>query len=664
MQKEKGKEQAAKFGLGDLGLVKILLTSSLRALFSEAISISLKDCFGKKRLAMAFCFGWCLGLLSLITTTFAFAQTPQQSAQQLRLAQDFERMGQFDRAAEIYQTLFNGDPRNGNYYFGLKRALLQLRRFDDLTAAINRRLELMDDLTARVDLGDIDFKRGQAAKAQAMWKELLQKYPQPGAYALVANTLVENRAYDEAMQMYLEARQQLRNPALFVLELANLYTLRLNYAAATAEYLRFLEANPRQFPFVQSKMNEMTRDDAKNLAAVAKAIEAALPQSAQAASLHRLLAGIFMQGKEYGRSLQAYQTLERLSSAADKANVGSEIFSFAEQARNAGAFAFAEQAYQIILRDLSNSPYLLPAQFGFGQSLQGQGKYAEAQAAFAGLIEKAPGNRNPWALRGLLAQGDILFENLRDVKNAITIYTQINERFAQVGGNERLEALFRLGDCYLALGDEKQATAWYEKARQMGRNSQLIIDKANYREARLAFYQGRFSVTKNLLEEIANLPREESEAESMVNDALELLLLLDANMADSAGALLSFARAEYANAQNQTSAAVDTLENLLKYFPESNISPQALFSLGNLYAGQQKFDAAIARFRKILSDYAASVVGDRALLRLAEVHETGLRDLRQAQSLYEQLLKDYPQSLFLEEARRRARELAEKNKSS
>ena len=609
-----------------------------------------------RRWTNLFCF--------LIALSVGFAQTPQQSAQQLRLAQDFERMGQVERAAEIYQNLFNADPRNGNYYFGLKRMLVQLRRYDDLTAAINRRLQVLDDLNARVDLGDIEFKRGQAAKAQAMWKELLQKYPQPGTYALVANALVENRAYDEAMQMYVEARQQLRNPSLFVLELANLYAVRVNYAAATVEYLRFLEANPRQFPFVQSKMNELTRDDAKTLDAVAKAIEAALPQSSQAASLQRLLAGIFMQGKEYGRSLQAYQTLERLSSAADKANVGSEIFSFAEQARTAGAFAFAEQAYQIILRELPNSPYVLPAQFGLGQCLQGQSKYAEAQTAFAGVIEKSPGNRNPWALRGLLAQGEILFENLHDVKSAITIYQQLNERFAQAGGNERLEALFRLGDCYLALGDEKQATTWYEKARQLGRNNQLIVDKANYREARLAFFQGRFSATKSLLESILKSERTENEAESMVNDALELLLLLDANMADSAGALLSFARAEYATVQNQTAAAVDTLENLLKYFPESNISPQALFSLGNLYAGQQRFDFALARFRKILSDHPASVVGDRALLRLAEVHEFGLRDLRQAQSLYEQLLKDYPQSLFLEEARRRARELAEKNKSS
>jgi tetratricopeptide (TPR) repeat protein len=658
------KSQVTIRGLGANRRVKVLVVTSLRAFFSEAISLQLADCFGKKRLAMTYCFGWLFCLFGVIIATSALSQTPQQNAAQLRLAQDFERMGQYDRAADIYAKLFNTDPRNGAYYFGLKRMLLQLRRYDDLTAVINRRLEVIDDVNTRVDLGDVDFKRGQAERARALWKELLQQYPQPGTFAAVANAFVENRAYDEAMQIYLQARQQLNNPSLFMLEMANLYSLRANYEAATAEYLRFLEANPRQFPFVQSKINEMARDDEKNLEAVAKAIAAALPQSSQPQALQRLLAGIFMQGREYGRALQAYQTLERLSNTADKANVGSEIFSFAEQTRNAGAFAHAEQAYQIIVRDLPNSPYWLPAQFGLGQSLQGQGKYAEAQAAFKSVVEKSSGNRNPWALRGLLAQGEILFEKLHDVKNAIAIYQQINERFAQFAGNERLEALFRLGDCYLALGDERQAVDWYEKARQFGRNNQLILDKVNFREAKLAFYQGRFRETKKMLEAIANSPRPENETESMVNDALELLLLLDVNMADSAGALLSFARAEYANVRYNQPAAVDTLENLLKRFPQANISPQALFSLGNLYADQQKFEVAIERFQQIISNYSTSVVGDRAMFRLAEVHEKGLRDLRQAQSLYEQLLKDYPQSLYLEEARRRARELAEKNKSS
>ncbi|MDZ7344368.1 MAG: tetratricopeptide repeat protein, partial [candidate division KSB1 bacterium] len=211
--------------------------------------------------------------IGVIATTLASAQTPLQSSARLRLAQDLERMGQYDRAAEIYFSLFNADPRDGSYYFGLKRVLLELRQYDELITAINRRLQTIDDITTRVDLADVYYKRGDSDRAQTLWKDLLQENPQPGTYSAVAAAMIDNRLYEEALQIYLQGRQQLRNSRLFVLELANLYTLRLNFTAATQEYLSYLEANPRQFPFVQSKVNELARDDEKRMEAVVATLE-------------------------------------------------------------------------------------------------------------------------------------------------------------------------------------------------------------------------------------------------------------------------------------------------------------------------------------------------------------------------------------------------------
>jgi tetratricopeptide (TPR) repeat protein len=623
-------------------------------------------------------------LVCVLITTIVYSQTPQQNAARLRLAQDLERLGQYDKAADSYAALFHAEVHNEIYYQGLRRVLLQLRRYDDLISIINRRLEMIDDINTRVDLGDVYFKRGDPARAHAGWKEVLQRHPHPGTFSAIARAMVDNHAYDEALQIYLQARQQLRDPGLFVLDLANLYSLRLNYAAAAAEYLRHLESNPRQFPFVQSKVNEMAREDSTALESMVTVLEQAIAKSIQPQAIHRLLAGLFMQSRQYARALQAYKTLEMLTSAQDKANIGSEIFTFAEQARGAAAHAFAEQAYLMIVKDMPDSPYWFPAQFGLGQALQAQGKYAEAQAAYATMVEESSGSgRNPWALRGLLAQGEVFFEHLRDMPRAIAIYKKIYESPTQPGGNERVEAIFRLGDCYLALGDIPQAATWYEKARPFSRTPNsppnqgmpgLIADKVNHRLARLAYFQGRFREVQKLLEAIvASQPPAgaaserqpaERETESVVNDALELLLLLDTNLADSAGALLSYAQAEYAAARQNQPAAIDTLETLLRRFPQSPIAPQALFNLGDLYADRQEFDTAIIKMRRILEQYPESVVGDRSLFRLAEIYETGVRDSRKAQELYEQLLRDYPQSLYLEEARRRARNLAGKNKSS
>ncbi len=91
--------------------------------------------------------------LFILTLALAFplaAQNPQLNAARLNQAQTYERVGQYDRAAELYQSLFDSDPRNGAYYQGLRRSLLSLRRYEELLAAINRRLTIINDLKTRV----------------------------------------------------------------------------------------------------------------------------------------------------------------------------------------------------------------------------------------------------------------------------------------------------------------------------------------------------------------------------------------------------------------------------------------------------------------------------------------------------------------------------------
>jgi tetratricopeptide (TPR) repeat protein len=603
-----------------------------------------------------------------ILQALAFAQTPQQINERMRQAQSFERMGFFEQALNLYRPLFEQDPRNAAYYQGVKRALLQLRRYDELLALIDRRLTVVGDLNARVDRGDVLFKKGDEAGALKYWQELLQQAPLRDAYAMVAAALRDNNSYDEALKVYLAGREKLRDPSLFALDLANLYELRLEFENATTELVRLLQSDQRQFPLVQRRLLEMTNEYEVNENIVAT-IEKLLPNHPGQESLHRLRASLFVQNKEYSRAFSEYQILERIANPTDKANAGNEIFNFAEEARRAEACEYAAQAYRLIL-NLEKSPYTFPALMGMGQCLRAQGKYAEALDAFAQLLQKTGNNnRNPWTLRAWREQAEIYFNDLSDMPNAIEIYRRIYDAYSDNAFREKSETIFRLGDCHLAKGDLKNAGQWYETARRFAAKSALIQDKINFSLARLEYFQGRFRPSLQLLETVTSRQRareeDESaeEAESMVNDALELTLLLEANFSDSAGALLSFAHAEFLTAQQKRSAAIDSLQQLVQRFPQAGLVPQAHFNLAALYVKEGKYAEAATSYRTILEKHADSVVGDRALFRLAELTGEQMRDFQQAQKLFEQLLRDYPNSIFLDEARRHARQLAERNKT-
>jgi len=591
---------------------------------------------------------------------FSSAQSQDRDqGQRWRLAQDYERNGAIDRAAEIYVKLFFDDPRHQGYYQGAVRTLTQLHSFDQLIPLIERRIAVSGEVNTRADLGKAFYRKGDEARARSIWNELLTAKPQSAAYSVVGAAMIENQLLDEAVKVYLQGRRTLNQPQAFIFELANIYTARKEYEAAVEEYLNYLEMNSRQLPFIQGKISELlAAEDPPQASRIAAALIAALPKFNSPLLVHRLLAVVYVQAKDFPRALEAYKTIERLqtSGSGEPATPGAELYNFAERAREANALDAAEAAFQIIVTEMQSPPYLLPAQFGLAEVLKQRGRHDEALIAFQKVKARQP--NSPWAMRAWFAEGEIYFVG-KMLDKAAAAYSKVYEKF----GNEpeRVEAIFRLGDCALAMNDFGRAAEWYRRANQSASN--IVRDKVTYRLAMLEFYQGRFRAAQKLFDTItattALAPLNERN-ESMVNDALEMQLLIDAHLADSSRALLSFARAELAAAQGRTSAAVDTLKNLMTVFSGSSITPLALFTLAQRYADLGDYQESLTAYQKLVKDHPKDMRADRSLMRMAEIYEYNLKDRAQAQQTYEKILSDYPKSLFLDDARQKIRGLSEK----
>jgi thioredoxin-like negative regulator of GroEL len=116
---------------------------------------------------------------------------------------------------------------------------------------------------------------------------------------------------DKTAVVYRRARAACNDPNLFTLDLAQLLAVSMDYAGATAEYLRYLSQAPMQLLYVQNRMAQFTAKEEARNAAIDVVREA--QRKSQDVNLHRLLGWLLMEGKRYDEAFEA-QSCMRLPS--------------------------------------------------------------------------------------------------------------------------------------------------------------------------------------------------------------------------------------------------------------------------------------------------------------------------------------------------------------
>jgi tetratricopeptide (TPR) repeat protein len=595
-------------------------------------------------------------VVGIFVTENVSAQSQNQLNSRVRVAQDYERMGNFEGALNIYRGLYNLVPNNQLYYEGVKRNMLRLKMYDELIELIGSDLRRGKDLRLQADLANVYYKSGNQPIAKQLWNEMLNGNKQnKSVYIFVANALLDNRLYSEAIEVYKLARQNFKRDDIFVFELANIYIARLNYKEATLELMKHLEKNPKQFSYIEGRIASYTKDP-DNAREVAEVLKGFVHQSRQQYLIRELLAGLYLRVGDYESSFEEFKVLENMPDAArgkDKLP-GRELFHFAEQALSAGEYRYAQQAYALILSKYSSSPYRMRAQFGIALAKQKQGLANEALKSYDDLIRSSP--RGALANEALFQKGEIYFVDLFEVDKALEAYHLIVQKYPK---NKNIaNTYFRIGDCYAAKGQLQQAQIWYEKPLKTSRTGQSVREKALFKSAYLDFLNGDFDQALEKLRKITdNLGETIPTNETYVNDALELIFLIEENKNASSEALKAYGKAQILRLQRLYSEAIKKLQDILENFPNAGIIDESLLDLGELESTRGNYASAIEYFQGLLKEYPESIYNALVQKRIGEIYEQGLGDFQKAREAYELVLINYPQSVYLEEVRQKLRNL-------
>lgn len=561
-----------------------------------------------------------------------------------RLAQAYERGGNFEAALEIYLKQYAAGQVDYGIIFGIKKCYTELHRYPQLVNFLQQVLQKQPgNINVMVELGGAYYLNQQKEQALQQWNSVLQHYKNnAGAYRLVARKMAEYRLLDEAVHVYQKAIDTIKNQQSLYRDMAYLRRAQLDYAAAAKYLLNYYFYQKKQLGFVRSQLIAMAVDDsaAKRILEQISAFEKKYPAEQ---GLQQLKATMLQRLKQYDQAFEIYKRLGQLS----------RMQQFALQTKAAGAYRWAVEAYHYLMDrqnrfNLKNTERLNLAStlFLWAQKLrqQGQDGSDKLNAALSELIALSSQTRDRSArLRSLVLQADIQNRWFADSDQALKLYRQLITE----APHDLLSDQARLKAAAIYRKDNNLSQA----ARMLAAvDSKPMYKKARFELAELAYYQGRFSQAlkgyEHLLENLAT-------NDTLFNNLFSRRGFVQTFRSDSLN-LATFARAELLERQQQQREAQQLFAQLARgnsalAFPSGFKAAELALQLNDPAGTIELLDSLSTRN----PDHPDR---DRLLLLQGRILEK--QGLRQAAlDHYLKLIAAYPHSFYITTARERARSI-------
>ena len=241
-----------------------------------------------------------------------------------------------------------------------------------------------------------------------------------------------------------------------------------------------------------------------------------------------------------------------------------------------------------------------------------------------------------------LDESDLAIEMLKEIIN-----------YPNAEQNIIAKAKLNLGDIYIITEESWESVLLYYQVEKSHKNEDLG-EQAKLKNAKLSFYRGEFELAQEHLDILKNATRRE-----IANDAMDLSILIKNNtiLDSTQKALRAYADVDLMLYQNKKLKANQTLDSLIEEYEEHPILDEFLWLKAKMNKEQGEYEQAVELLSQIVYDMPYDILTDDALFEMALIYEELIEDTAKAQEYYQQLLTDYPGSIFVAEARKRFRNL-------
>lgn len=600
--------------------------------------------------------------IALLSTSEAVAQQIDSTlVTRYQLADSYLRAGQYDRAITLLQDLYEESPATYAFFEKLKEAYENVKRYDEAIALVEDRIPRDANLVGLLsEKARLQFLRGDETIAYESWQKAIDVAPsQVNTYRIVYQSLSNVRLFEKSVEVLEGARVTLNDQEQFQVDLAWLYSLVGEYAKSMQEYVGILAKNDRQLSYVRSRLGRFVEQE-NVLDEGIPVVEEAVRVDPLNRSFRELLGWLYLENRQFSEAFDVYRAIDRLEQEE-----GNVLFTFAQQAADAGAYEVSAKAFDEVLDRYPNSPAAPEAQLGLARMHE---KHAEdmAERAFddsgnrisAPNYEAALDNYRiflqeypshaayPEVLQHIGRLQQEIFYALGDAESTLK---EVIEKFPASMAFQ--EANFDMGRIAVLRDELPKARLIFSRVEEELRIGELA-ERARFELALIHFYQGEFDAALTLTQ-VMN----ENTSTDIANDAIELKVLLFENKGpDSLNAPLNlYADASLAARQRLHNKALSTLDSLMLQYGNHPLMDDARFLKATTLREIGRTEEALAAFLEFPLIHPESFFVDRSLFTAAQIYDYELGKEELAIETYSRLLNEYSGSLLASQARERIR---------
>ncbi|HMT51916.1 MAG: tetratricopeptide repeat protein [Saprospiraceae bacterium] len=591
-----------------------------------------------------------LFLLTCLTiiTLAAFGQ------QKYKLANEYYNSGEYEKAAQLYESLYKESPGNKSYFNLYIQCLLDLKDYNNAKDIIESEIKKNpSDVSLYVTNGNLLERLGFPDKANDEYKKAINNLnPDPSNITNLASTFTNLAKYDFAIETYKKGEKLSNVENLYVYNLADLYRRQGDTKNMIRCYLISVEKEANSFNTQTSLQRFLTEDDYTELQ---KQLYQKIQEKPDIPHFGELLQWTFIQKKEYDKALRQAKALDRQFEEN-----GARVYTLAELIYNDKDYNNAIDAYSYIVTNQGrNTSFYLDAKRGLLNSKKAKVtqnfNYTKEdlfalKAEYKSFLDEMGRNTQTAPLMQEFADFEALYVN--ELDTAIMILEELRQ-FGGLHPESIAKAKLSLGDYYLMNGDRWEASLLFSQVDKDFKEGQTG-ENARYRNAKLSYYAGDFEWAQEQFKILKG-----ATSKLISNDAIDMsvFILDNLGMDTTEVTLQMFAQADLLAFQNKYAEAIAKLDSIKILFPEHSLDDDVLYTKAQIYRKLRKTDEMISMYNTIIEKFPTEIKADNAIYELAELYETKLNEPEKAKVLYEKIFTDYSASTFAFEARQRYRKL-------